>query len=174
MRSPSLDFYQYDGCQQILDAPVFWLVEKGSSTPIVISMSAQEGNSTPVINTNEREVLVLPIDKNVPLKKKNNAKDEESLCDVLIETHHSQDLIIFAELKKSATSPVKKAAEQLMITIDAYRESHPAKLQSFTKRYAYITHRSDHRLYVSHKDLSRKFRTLHHFRLYMEKEITIS
>jgi hypothetical protein len=47
------------------------------------------------------------------------------------------------------------------------------KLGSFDERYAYITHRSDHRLSVSHKDLSRKFSMVYHCRLHLEQHITI-
>ncbi len=173
MSLSKVNFYQWDSCQQILSEPRFWLVERGNNKPISIYTEEEANKATLVINDNRKTLLVLPIDKNVPIKKIDNPNDEESLCDVLIQTQTDNELIIFAELKNARSSFISKAADQLEITINAYRKSHINLLESFQKRFAYITHRSDYRVYVSHKDLSRKFRTEYRCKLCIEKDIAI-
>ncbi len=173
MRPTTLDFYGYDRCQTILDDAKFHLVERGGALPIEISKSGAEKNSTPVFNESRKTLLVLPLDKNVPLKKKDSPHDDESLCDVLIQTHQNNDVIIFAELKNRRTSPVKEAAKQLAITLAAYEEHHTGKLASFDARWAYITHRYHHHAKQAYFNLSSTFRKEYGVKLHIRKDIIV-
>jgi hypothetical protein len=94
-----VNFYQWNGCQRILSEPRFWLVERDDNKPISICTEGELRKAALVINDSRKTLLVLPIDKNVPIKKENNHNDEESLCDVLIQTHKNNELIVFVELK---------------------------------------------------------------------------
>lgn len=53
----------------------------------------------------EKEVLILPIDKNVPVKKKDYAGNEEKLCDFLMRSYRSYGFLFFIELKDKRKVP---------------------------------------------------------------------
>lgn len=173
MNSSKLNFYDYNSCQEILDNSIFWLVEAGDNTPVFVSEIGESNNSTRVINRCKKILLVLPIDHNVPIKKKNNPYQDESLCDALIQTESDDSAIIFVELKNTRKSKIQKAKSQLASTLNIYQAVHPDMLNAFESRYAYITHRLPNRIHESHVNIIHEFKEKYDCILKIEKQITI-
>ena len=168
---PGVNFYHYDSCQCITAESCFGIVELADNTPVsmITDRSAKWGAT--VNNPAAKKLLVLPIDKNVPIRKIDNPHDEERLCDLLIRSYMLDEFLIFIELKDWRKSPLNDAAKQIGITIEHYQLHH--QVDSFKFKKAFVTNGGNSGIQASQKDLMRAFKNKYGFVLRMSGTIDI-
>ncbi|MDR1005551.1 MAG: hypothetical protein LBL74_01630 [Bacteroidales bacterium] len=121
-----------------------------------------------VNNKRQREILFVPIDKNITIKRDNG--EEESRCDGLLHISESKT-IIFVELKDKQKRWQSKAILQLENTIQIFKKHH--SINDFKGCYAYACNKQfPNRVpnYVQKK----KFIASTGFDLFCEDEIEIN
>jgi hypothetical protein len=119
-----------------------------------------------VENPNNRSIYFIPLDKNF-ICYKSNGKDEESLCDALLICVRAQGKydFYFTELKSKQKSRSKKGLEQLIITIDLFKNDYPSLLSCIAKKRAFLVNRQHPFFQYDQTEKYEKFRNDTGFRL---------
>jgi len=166
-----INFYGYNTCQTITESALFGVIDDGLGAPVRATEDASEKWGACIHNPQKKELLVLPVDKNVPVKKKDNTGNEEKLCDFLMRSYRSDGFLFFIELKEKRKSPLGDASKQLGSTIIRYKEYHNVELIQYKR--AYITNGLHDRVNYSQANKLSAFRRTYGFVLFMTGEIEI-
>jgi hypothetical protein len=67
---PGIDFYQFKDCSCVTDEALFGVIDKADSTPVQVTTDRRLQWGTTIENPERKTLLVLPVDKNVKIRKK--------------------------------------------------------------------------------------------------------
>lgn len=125
-----IDFSPYG--QSVPSCEVFGLVDpddRDGKKPVYIDIGNPQIWGARVHYSRKRiDYKFIPVDNNIPLKREDGS--DISRCDAVITTERS---VCFIELKNQRKAYIPKAVQQLLSTIDLFKN-----IEKFEKKFAYI------------------------------------
>ncbi len=168
---PGIDFYQFKDCSCVTDEALFGVIDKADSTPVQVTTDRRLQWGTTIENPERKTLLVLPVDKNVKIRKKDNENNKEKLCDFLMRSHVDTAILCFVELKDKKKSPLSEGIEQIGTTINAYKLYH--SVDCFQYKRAYIVNGRHPHVQSAQANIMRDFKRDFGFVLRMASNIQI-
>lgn len=151
-----IDFFAEELVKYHTDANLFYLKDEegGNNQKIIFSTSVGDPQKwVNVHNYSSSNLTVIPLDHNLEVKKE-NSRDNESICDYLISTE-GKGVLLFGEIKTGKSGWAKAGAKQISNTLRIFKSFH--NLDEWEKKIAYVSNRRFWKARDSHRDVISDF-----------------
>lgn len=166
-----VDFFDSQWYIEHTTESLFFLYDKGDGSLVKLSSDDKDSSySVNVHNPSDSDILFLPIDHNVNIKKE-GTNDDDSTCDYLL-TVNDREQLIFGEIKTGKRGWASEGMKQVKHTIDIFRANHD--LKEWNQCRAYVSNWHKWKARPSTRCVEEAFRAgTGGLRLYIQNDVNI-
>lgn len=166
-----IDFFSAEWHSEQTDKKLFYLFDEGDGDCARLSADERyRSTSVNVNNPSAKDIMFLPIDHNLNIKK-DGTKELDSTCDYLLNVN-GNELIIFGEIKTGRKGWASDGMRQVSHTIKIFRTYHD--LCKWAQCRAYVSNWRKWRSRSSTRSIEEIFRAeTGGLRLYIKNDVNI-
>lgn len=130
----SVDFFDPQWYAEHTSERLFFIYDKEDGSCAKLSTDeADQSTSVNVHNPSIKDILFLPVDHNLNIRKE-NSDDWDSTCDYLL-TVNEKEHLIFGEIKTGRKGWASEGMKQVKHTVEVFRANHDIALWNHCRAY---------------------------------------